>query len=201
MFRPADNAARPRCSRFPSGTMRSRARAAPARSTRHWELSDGAGSAGGMGRRTGALGGWARSAPLHQHSLSWSSPETLEAVSDYACSPRVAVAHSGRATVAWNGGAPPVVYASPRSREPSSASTGTGLNVTVALGTVTGRFSAPVDVSAPGADVRGSPRVAVSPAGIAYVVWPQTSRYVWMVASATGGRFSPPRPLGIPPGA
>jgi hypothetical protein len=32
-------------------------------------------------------------------------------------------------------------------------------------------------------------------------VWPQTKAYVWMVATAEGGRFSPPRSLGIPAGA
>jgi hypothetical protein len=73
--------------------------------------------------------------------------------------------------------------------------------VSTAVGLVAGRFAPAVVVSHPGALVEGRPITAVSGAGEAYVAWPQTRRYVWMVARSEGDRFSAPVPLGIPAGA
>jgi hypothetical protein len=125
------------------------------------------------------------------------------ATSGDASAPAVAVARSGRAVVAWNGGTPPTVYLGPLSAAGPAAAGGAGggLNVSAAVGSVAGRFGSAVVVSRPGALVEARPIVAESRSGEAYVAWPQTRRYVWMVSISEGGRFSAPRPLGIPAGA
>ncbi len=109
---------------------------------------------------------------------------------------------SGRAVVGWSGGTPPLVYAGGlRNRLSSSPSRSSGLTVMAATGRLPGRVADPVRVSLAGADVDSGPKVAVGGVGVAYVAWPQTQRYVWMVSTARGTHFSTPRPLGIPAGA
>jgi hypothetical protein len=70
-----------------------------------------------------------------------------------------------------------------------------------AVGTLSGRFGKPQLLAALDTGVWSTPRVAIAGNGIAYAVWQNDKRGDWVVATATGGRFSAPRPFGIPPRA
>lgn len=136
------------------------------------------------------------------HRGSWSSPHAITSARAYASSPQAAVGGSGRLLVAWNGGTPPrITIGGPSIPQHSTAGSSAGLKVIAALGSLPGRIGRPAVLSRPGAVAVGAPKTAVAGTGVAYVVWPQTRRYVWMVAAAKGQRFSAPRPLGIPAGA
>jgi hypothetical protein len=124
--------------------------------------------------------------------------QAVQSDAGFAFQAQVAVAQSGRTVIAWDAGDPGAVCT--EAVQPVRCGSPSHLRIEAALGRLPGPMSRPSLLAALGTNVRGFPLVAIGGNGTAYVAWQHDKRGDWVIAHATGGRFSAPRRLGIPAG-